>query len=360
MALYGILFGYSALTQSPFDIWHGRDVTCLLVSPVSDKPIPLRVHFLSSSPARLSKETVTVNGRKFDTDEWMNTPQSIIDAVPRRLHLKANHPVAITRQLIESCFPGYKTYNDLFPVVSVTQNFDSLDFPLDHPGRSRTDTYYLNEKTVLRTHTSAHQADTFRTNLSDGFLISADVYRRDAVDRSHYPVFHQMEGARVWDRKKLDNKVAEAAWADVEAIARHDVKVEDPNPTVHADRNPLQESHELDEVEAIATHLKRSLEAVVVKIFLEARKAGKSYTNNYRTLLTVTSCRSRSKRSKGGGFTKGSLGRSILSIHLPILGVGDILAESMAGGARLWCHPPRYPRQCWGNVSGRMGFRHGT
>jgi len=221
---------------------------------------------------------VTVNGRKFKTDEWMNTPQSIIHAVPRRLHLTANHPVAITRQLIESCFPDYKTYNDLFPVVSVAQNFDSLDFPLDHPGRSRTDTYYLNEKTVLRTHTSAHQADTFRTKLSDGFLISADVYRRDAVDRSHYPVFHQMEGARVWDREKLDDKIAEAAWADVESIAHHDVKVEDPNPTVHAERNPLQEGHKLDEVEAIATHLKRSLETVVVKIFSEARKAGR-FTN---------------------------------------------------------------------------------
>lgn len=231
---------------------------------------------LTQGVDRSAKSPIVIDGKEFATDDWMNTPQSIIDAVPRRLHLKPDHPVTITRQLIESCFPGYKSYTGLFPVVSVAQNFDSLDFPQDHPGRSRTDTYYLNKKTVLRTHTSAHQADTFRAKLSDGFLISADVYRRDAVDRSHYPVFHQMEGARVWDRTKLGETLAEVAWSDVGAIAKHDIKVEDPNPTVHPERNPLQEGHTQEEVEAIATHLKRSLETVVVKIFSEARKAGTS------------------------------------------------------------------------------------
>ncbi|EAT84993.1 hypothetical protein SNOG_07527 [Parastagonospora nodorum SN15] len=143
---------------------------------------------------------IKIEGRTYKTDEWANTPASILDAVPRKLHLQPDHPLTITRKLIESRFPGYKTHNDLFPIVTTAQNFDSLGFPLDHVGRSRTDTYYINKETVLRTHTSAHQADTFRNNESEGYLISADVYRRDAIDRSHYPVFHQMEGARTWDR----------------------------------------------------------------------------------------------------------------------------------------------------------------
>ncbi|KAF2141360.1 uncharacterized protein K452DRAFT_309132 [Aplosporella prunicola CBS 121167] len=207
----------------------------------------------------------------------MNTPSTITDAVSRRLHLQSNHPISITRQLIESRFPGFQFHNDLFPVVSVQQNFDSLGFPADHPGRSRTDTYYLNKNTVLRTHTSAHQADTFRADTAPGYLISADVYRRDAVDRSHYPVFHQMEGARTWDRNALDghSSLASLVWSDVEKLPRHDIKVEDPNPTFHAERNPLQtqHGHAADEVEAIATHLKRSLENVVVEIFAQAKKA---------------------------------------------------------------------------------------
>ncbi|KAH7398891.1 hypothetical protein DE146DRAFT_755884 [Phaeosphaeria sp. MPI-PUGE-AT-0046c] len=212
----------------------------------------------------------------FETDDWANAPSTILDAVSRRLHVQPDHPLTITRKLIESRFPGYKTHNDLFPIVTTRQNFDSLGFPLDHVGRSRTDTYYINKSTVLRTHTSAHQADTFRKNESEGYLISADVYRRDAIDRSHYPVFHQMEGARTWDRQQAgrDGKsVAEVIWEDVNKLPKHDIAVEDPNPPYHIDRNPLQSRHAPEEAEAIAAHLKRSLEDMVVTIFNAAKGA---------------------------------------------------------------------------------------
>ncbi|KAJ4321047.1 phenylalanyl-tRNA synthetase alpha subunit, mitochondrial [Neodidymelliopsis sp. IMI 364377] len=206
----------------------------------------------------------------------MNTPSTILEAIPRRLHLQPDHPLTITRKLIESRFPGYKAHNDLFPIVTTVQNFDSLGFPPDHVGRNRTDTYYLNKDTVLRTHTSAHQADTFRANESEGYLISADVYRRDAIDRSHYPVFHQMEGARTWDRSQAEKEgksLAQIIWDDVEKIPKHNVVVEDPNPTIHAERNPLQATHSAEEVEAIAAHLKRSLEDMVITIFNAAKSA---------------------------------------------------------------------------------------
>jgi phenylalanyl-tRNA synthetase alpha chain len=178
--------------------------------------------------------------------------------------------------LIESRFPDFKTHNNLFPIVTTGQNFDSLGFPLDHVGRNRTDTYYINKETVLRTHTSAHQADTFRKNESEGYLISADVYRRDAIDRSHNPVFHQMEGVRSWDRfqaGKAGKAVAQAIWEDVEKLPKHDIAVEDPNPPFHAERNPLQSRHAPEEAEAIAAHLKRSLEDMVVTIFNAAKSA---------------------------------------------------------------------------------------
>ncbi|KAI8934691.1 hypothetical protein NX059_008382 [Plenodomus lindquistii] len=223
-----------------------------------------------------SPNQVEVSGRKYKTDEWMNIPSSILAAVPRRLHLQRDHPLSITRKLIESRFPGYQTHNYMFPVVTTGQNFDSLGFPLDHIGRSRTDTYYLNKDTVLRTHTSAHQADIFRRDESEGYLISADVYRRDAIDRSHYPVFHQMEGARTWNRKQAEKegrKLADVIWEDVDKIRKHNIAIEDPNPAFHAERNPIQASHSPDEVEAIAAHLKRSLEDMVVTIFQAAKRA---------------------------------------------------------------------------------------
>ncbi len=217
-----------------------------------------------------------INGSSYPTDSWTNVPSSIISALHRRLHLQPPHPISLTRQVIESHFPSpiYEHHRELSPIVSVAQNFDSLGFPQDHPGRSRTNTYYINKDTVLRTHTSAHEADIFRQNQSDGYTVSADVYRRDAIDRSHYPVFHQMEGARMWDRRKVPGgNVAKAVWEDLKKVPKHDLKVEDPNPTIHPDRNPLQaEHHNAEEVEAIAAHLKRSIEGVAVDLFTKARQ----------------------------------------------------------------------------------------
>ncbi|KYK61184.1 hypothetical protein DCS_02325 [Drechmeria coniospora] len=227
---------------------------------------------------RIKPSSVTVCGETLATDpEWFNTPPNVLDATSRRLHLQSDHPVCITRQIIESnfCRSTYKRYNDHSPVVSTTQNFESLGFPDNHPGRALTDTYYINKTTLLRTHTSAHQADTFRANESDGYLISADVYRRDEIDRSHYPIFHQMEGARSWDREKVPaGDVVAAVRREIEALPRHGVKVEDPNPSFDRERNPLQEDHHsAAEVEAIAEHLKRSLEGMVVDVFSRAKAA---------------------------------------------------------------------------------------
>lgn len=221
--------------------------------------------------------TVNIGGKAYQTDNWYNVPSSVTASIGRRLHSQKDHPISITRQIIESRFPTptYKYHNNLFPVVSTHQNFDSLGFPSDHPGRSKTDTYYINKETVLRTHTSAHQADTFRANESEGYLISADVYRRDAIDRSHYPIFHQMEGARMWDRSKVPRgDIAHAVYDDLARLPTHEMKVEDPNPPFHDKRNPLQSNHHsAEEAAAIAAHLKRSLELMVVEIFSRARAA---------------------------------------------------------------------------------------
>lgn len=250
----------------------------------SNKPETTAATASSTFPRKLA-----VEGKSYATDDWTNAQETILAHVDRRLYLDENHPLAITRKLIESQFPApaFGNYSEQNPIVSTAQNFDVLGFPADHPGRSRTDTYYLNNKTVLRTHTSAHQQAYFQQiNRNEatkpeeiGYTIVADVYRRDAIDRSHYPVFHQMEGAMLWKRPSENpqahsGQTAAAIMKDVESIPSHDVPVEDPNPTVHPQRNPLQaDFHTEEEVEAIATHLKRSLERMVIKVFSEAQKA---------------------------------------------------------------------------------------
>ncbi len=136
-----------------------------------------------------------------------NTPLSIKAKIGKNLHLAPQHPLNYIKSKIESHFR--KTYKNpdgssLFsffdnfpPQVSVKMNFDDLLFPNDHVGRSPTDTYYLSPTTVLRTHTSAHQSSLFLQS-NPAFLVTGDVYRRDEIDSSHYPVFHQMEGAKLF------------------------------------------------------------------------------------------------------------------------------------------------------------------
>jgi len=91
----------------------------------------------------------------------------------------------------------HSIFSNLSPIVSTRQNFDSLLVPEDHVSRNKSDSFYLNHDTMLRAHTSAHQSDLIKSGL-DSFLLIGDVYRRDSIDRSHYPVFHQMEGVRLF------------------------------------------------------------------------------------------------------------------------------------------------------------------
>lgn len=71
------------------------------------------------------------------------------------------------------------------------QNFDDVLVPADHVSRSYNDTYYVDAQTVLRCHTSAHQAELLRKGHTH-FLVTGDVYRRDSIDSTHYPIFHQV------------------------------------------------------------------------------------------------------------------------------------------------------------------------
>ena len=119
----------------------------------------------------------------------------------KKLYKVSPHPLFIIKQKIEDYFlsidPEFKIEDSLSPIVSTEANFDSLLIPQDHVSRSRSDTYYLTYDRCLRTHTSAHQAELLQQGLTK-FLCTGDVYRRDDIDKSHYPIFHQMEGVKVF------------------------------------------------------------------------------------------------------------------------------------------------------------------
>jgi phenylalanyl-tRNA synthetase alpha chain len=77
-----------------------------------------------------------------------------------------------------------------------------LLIPQDHPSRKPSDCYYLNKDFILRGHTSAHQEELIASGL-DSFVAMGDVYRRDEIDASHFPVFHQAEGVRLFTKHQV-------------------------------------------------------------------------------------------------------------------------------------------------------------
>ena len=96
--------------------------------------------------------------------------------------------------------PLFSVHEQITPVVTLEQNFDSLLVPKDHVSRKKSDSYYVDSSHMLRAHTSAHQTDLIKMGL-DNFLVVGDVYRRDEIDATHYPVFHQVEGVRLMDQQ---------------------------------------------------------------------------------------------------------------------------------------------------------------
>ncbi len=77
-------------------------------------------------------------------------------------------------------------------------NFEALNIPKDHPARDMHDTLFITDNILLRTHTSPVQIRTMLSQKPPVRIITMGrCYRRDAVDSTHSPMFHQVEGLLV-------------------------------------------------------------------------------------------------------------------------------------------------------------------
>ena len=120
------------------------------------------------------------------------------------------HPVTLTLERIETLFHsiGYAVAEGP-EIESDFYNFTALNIPQDHPARAMHDTFYIDEKHVLRTHTSpiqirymqAHVAKYKHLETMPDIRIIAPgrVYRVDS-DATHSPMFHQVEGLWIGER----------------------------------------------------------------------------------------------------------------------------------------------------------------
>ncbi len=121
-------------------------------------------------------------------------------------------------------------------VVNTEIGFDLFDFPIDHPARSKSDTYYVDESHILRTQMTVmwyyylnneNIKNKMANNEPVGCFAHGKVYRKDEIDRRHMNIFHQLDGWYLIPKEKgtitrtdLERVLAET----VLAIFGNDVK----------------------------------------------------------------------------------------------------------------------------------------
>ncbi|KAL6546206.1 hypothetical protein OROMI_021927 [Orobanche minor] len=246
---------YSTLFSNSFILMRKRSLAfCLHFSSVSSSALPSdKAHSHKKWRGPLTASLIDLGGVKLAREEIVkddptnNVPDSIFSKLGMQLHRRDQHPLGILKNAIFDYFDNnypnkFVKFDNLCPIVTVKavvlppfppedgtliKNFDDVLVPADHVSRSYNDTYYVDSETVLRCHTSAHQANLLKEGHTH-FLVAGDVYRRDSIDSTHYPVFHQMEGVRVfsladWEGSHTDGRsyAAEDLKKCLEGLARH-------------------------------------------------------------------------------------------------------------------------------------------
>lgn len=193
----------------------------------SSSPLLLPPYYSSSTSCSLSTTSTTATTKPADllASKDCNIPPHIADRVwsdQPKLYQIPSHPLHTLQQCIHEYFGNeFTVHNSLSPIVSAHDNFDALLIPPDHVSRSQSDTYYLKyPETCLRCHTSAHQVELLRQGHNQ-FLCTGDVYRRDEIDKTHYPIFHQMEGVKLFPEAARKEEILDDLRHTLEGLAKH-------------------------------------------------------------------------------------------------------------------------------------------
>jgi phenylalanyl-tRNA synthetase alpha chain len=135
---------------------------------------------------------------------------------------KQNSPVKIINDKILE-LPRFKDFDivEIPKIVTVQDDFDLLNTPKDHPSRRESDTYYLDETHILRTQMTVMWPYYFRNKEvmerlerdgEIGSLSPGIVWRKDEIDKKHFPAFHQTDFLYVCRKdKKIIKRLGKCA-----------------------------------------------------------------------------------------------------------------------------------------------------
>lgn len=139
------------------------------------------------------------NKKIIEKDEFSNVPEKILSSIGENIYKNPSHPIGIISNLIKSFFSkkSFSIHDSLSPIVNKKDCFYDLLVDNSNETISPKNTYYINKDHVLRTHMTTHDVELLKKN-EKSFISIGDVYRRDTVDATHYPVFHQVDGVKVF------------------------------------------------------------------------------------------------------------------------------------------------------------------
>ncbi|GBE60832.1 phenylalanine-tRNA ligase [Babesia ovata] len=217
--------------------------------------------FFSSCVMRHSSQLLIQNSprtqRLAGAHAYTGIPDYVRSKIGRRLDTNRDHPVGQAAEMIKHFFRTQHRHSpdseDGFPYiafdsvpVTIRDNFDELQVPLNHVSRDPSENFYTSKQyvqgyarqraevyprilsqsrnasydrwminrmadelghsvhTVLPTHTTSHLPELLRRGLTRA-IYSGQVFRRDSIDAKHYPVFHQLDGFRLFTREELEN-----------------------------------------------------------------------------------------------------------------------------------------------------------
>jgi len=153
-----------------------------------------------------------VNETRAVIEELLENAKKEISSKMRELQMKAevidvtlpaqknnvghSHPNTLALEEVKKIFMGMGYEVVEGPEVEFDYyNFEALNIPANHPAKDEQDTFYINDKIVLRTQTSSVQVHTMEQgHLPIRMISPGRVFRADEVDATHSPCFHQVEG----------------------------------------------------------------------------------------------------------------------------------------------------------------------
>lgn len=159
-----------------------------------------------------------IENKIFETREILKTKtkeqkivSETIDITVKSNEIKRGHrhPLLQTAEELEDLFVSMGFSVVTGPEIeTVENNFDALNSPDNHPSRDLSDTFYINEDLLLRTHTSPVQIRAMKEYGAPLRIVSGGrTFRFDDVDDTHSPMFHQLEGLVVDENVSMANLI---------------------------------------------------------------------------------------------------------------------------------------------------------